>query len=95
MAVVPATAESPWSRYLIVLYEYPAPQVADQREIDRGLFVISLPSLVHMKLQSYSDQDRVHLRDLIEVGLADRSMLSVLSPRLADRLDSLLKEFGQ
>jgi hypothetical protein len=75
-------------------YEYPAPQLADRRELGPGRFVISLPSLVQMKLQSNRDQDRVHLRDLIDVGLVGRSMHSTLPPELATRLDSLLKEFG-
>jgi hypothetical protein len=75
-------------------YEYPAPKVADLRELAPGLFVVALPDLVQMKLQSFRDQDRVHLRDLIEVGLVDRSFHSALPPELATRLDLLLKEFG-
>jgi hypothetical protein len=75
-------------------YEYPAPQLTDYQELAPGFFVISLPALVHMKLQSFRDQDRVHLRDLIDVGLVDRSFQAKLPPELAARLDSLLKEFG-
>ncbi len=47
-----------------------------------------------MKLLSNRDQDRVHLRDLIEVGLATRDLLPDLPPDLASRLDALLSEAG-
>jgi hypothetical protein len=48
-----------------------------------------------MKLLSYRDQDRVHLRDMIEVGLIDREFLTALSPLLVARLEPLLTEAGQ
>ncbi|MFM7842732.1 MAG: hypothetical protein ACKPEY_00680, partial [Planctomycetota bacterium] len=46
--------------------------------------------LVRMKLTSFRDKDRVHLRDLISVGLMDRSWLERLSPLLRARLADLL-----
>ena len=51
---------------------------------------VSLAGLVRMKLTAHRDQDRVHLRDMIDVGLIDRSMMSGLPPELATRLDVLL-----
>lgn len=57
--------------------------------------VVSLPALVRMKLAAWRDQDRVHLRDLIDVGLIDRSLLPALHPELAARLDPLLTEMGR
>jgi hypothetical protein len=48
-----------------------------------------------MKLMSFRDQDRVHLRDLIDVGLATRDLLLNLPPDLAGRLDALLTESGR
>lgn len=48
-----------------------------------------------MKLVSYRDQDRVHLRDMIDVGLIGREMMKDLPQDLADRLDSLLTESGR
>jgi hypothetical protein len=48
-----------------------------------------------MKLMSNRDQDRVHLRDLIEVGLIGRDLLSPLPPNLATRLEALLIEAGR
>jgi hypothetical protein len=52
--------------------------------------VITLDSLVLMKLMSNRDKDRMHLRDIIGVGLIDRSWLAKLPPELADRLQQIL-----
>ncbi len=43
-----------------------------------------------MKLTSFRDKDRVHLRDLIDVGLVDQSWCERLPPHLAARLKELL-----
>jgi queuine/archaeosine tRNA-ribosyltransferase len=48
-----------------------------------------------MKLMANRDQDRVHLRDLIEVGLVGRDMMTNVPPELAARLDALLTEAGR
>jgi hypothetical protein len=48
-----------------------------------------------MKLLSNRDQDRVHLRDLIEAGLVGRDLLGQLPPALAERLEALLSEAGR
>jgi hypothetical protein len=52
--------------------------------------VITLESLVTMKLMSNRDKDRTHLRDLIGVGLIDASWLPKLPPDLAARLKMIL-----
>jgi hypothetical protein len=58
---------------------------------DTGDFsLISLPELVRMKLTSFRDKDRMHLRDLIDVGLVNESWSRQLPPSLATRLDELL-----
>jgi hypothetical protein len=57
--------------------------------------VVSLPGLVRMKLMSNRDQDRVYLRDLIDVDLVERDLVSSLPPELADRLVALLSESGR
>ncbi len=44
-----------------------------------------------MKLTSFRDKDRVHLRDLIEVGLIDANWLPRLPVELRDRLQNLLE----
>ncbi len=64
----------------------------DVDEIERvsGFRLIGLDELVAMKLTSYRDKDRMHLRDLIDVGLIDRDRLDRLPVELAPRLRELL-----
>jgi hypothetical protein len=44
-----------------------------------------------MKLTSFRDKDRVHLHDLIEVGLIDESWLKKIPSALRSRLQQLLE----
>ena len=68
----------------------------DRRELlAPGLWVVVLPELVQMKLQANRDHDRVHLRDMIDVGLIGREMLATLPPVLAERLLPLLADSGR
>lgn len=73
----------------------PSPPIADRVVLEAGKAVVSLPGLVRMKLLTDRDQDRVHLRDLIDVDLASRDFLRDLPPDLASRLDALLAELGR
>ena len=67
----------------------PAPEI--QTVNDPANFpVIALESLIAMKLMSNRDKDRTHLRDMIGVGLIDRSWLPKLPPELAHRLQQIL-----
>ena len=75
-------------------YELPSPTI-DRRQTIAGIDAVSLPALVLMKLLSNRDQDRVHLRDMIDVGLVGRELLEGLPPSLAERLDALLSESGR
>jgi len=43
-----------------------------------------------MKLTSFRDKDRVHLRDLMDVGLVDESWLERVPAVLRTRLQELL-----
>jgi hypothetical protein len=52
--------------------------------------VLALEALVRMKLTSFRDKDRTHLRDLIGVGLVDETWPSRFIPELAARLQQLL-----
>ena len=62
----------------------------DQAE-DAGEFqLISLPALVTMKLTSFRDKDRMHLRDLLDAGLVDETWTKKLPPELAARLKQIL-----
>jgi Uncharacterised nucleotidyltransferase len=71
--------------------EHPLPSPHLSTIDDPGGFrVITLEALVHMKLLSNRDKDRTHVRDLIGVGLIDRSWLAKLPPVLAERLQAIL-----
>jgi hypothetical protein len=48
-----------------------------------------------MKLMANRDHDRAHLRDMIDVGLIDRTMLVELPSELVVRLEMLLTEQGR
>lgn len=76
-------------------YPLPSPTVQDRQNLEHDKPVVTLPGLVRMKLMSWRDQDRVHLRDMIEVGLVGRELLSGLIPELAARLEPLLIEAGR
>jgi len=76
-------------------YDVPSPPIEQRQELTPGIEVVSLAGLVRMKLQSDRDQDRVHLRDMIDVGLIGRDLLDGLPPSLAERLDALLAEAGR
>lgn len=69
----------------------PVPDV-DDSEPATGFRVVDLPSLVRMKLVAYRDKDRVHIRDLIGVGLIDESWPARYPPELAGRLQALLDD---
>ncbi len=68
----------------------PAPDISESEEADR-FRLVSLPALVRMKLTSFRDKDRTHLRDLIELGLLDEAWLDRLPPELCPRLRELLE----
>jgi len=70
-------------------YIAPAPDVAES-EATESFRLVTLDALVRMKLTSYRDKDRTHLRDLIEVGLVDASWCPRLPAELRARLQSLL-----
>ena len=59
-----------------------------------GFRVITLESLVNMKLLSNRDKDRTHVRDMIGVGLIDRSWVEKYPPVLAERLQNIFDTPG-
>jgi hypothetical protein len=73
----------------------PTPSITDRQELEPGKSVVTLRGLVQMKLTANRDKDRVHLRDMIDVGLIDRSMLAGLPAELTERLDALLTDAGR
>ena len=72
-------------------YVVAAPKTSQSRDID-GKQIVDLVELLRMKLVSNRDKDRVHVRDLIAVGLIDESWLPKLEPSLAQRLKVLLDD---
>lgn len=70
-------------------YVLAAPDVADSEATALGC-VLSLEALVTMKLTSFRDKDRVHLRDLLDVELIDVDWRLRLPPELAARLQQII-----
>jgi hypothetical protein len=64
------------------------PDVSDSEQTET-FCLLSLDALVRMKLTSFRDKDRVHLRDLIDVGLVDESWLKKIPAQLRPRLQQL------
>lgn len=61
-----------------------------QSEQAENFKVLSLQPLVQIKLTAFRDKDRMHLRDLLDVGLIDQSWVTKYPPELAKRLQSLI-----
>jgi hypothetical protein len=72
-------------------YAEPAPDVEPYAAMPIGR-TLPLEALVAMKLTSYRDHDRTHVRDMIEVGLIDETWLDRVPPTLRDRLQALLDD---
>jgi hypothetical protein len=49
-------------------------------------------ALVRMKLNSFRDKDRVHIRDMISVGLVDETWLTLYPDPIRQRLQSILDD---
>ena len=69
----------------------PTADVTERVEAD-DYAIVDLDALVRMKLNSFRDKDRTHLRDLISLGLVDVSWLPRLVPEHATRLQQLLDD---
>ncbi len=68
-------------------YPVPSPSIRETVRDPHGFAVLDLPALVRMKLSSFRDIDRVHIADLLEVGLIDQAIRAELPIELRDRLD--------
>jgi hypothetical protein len=72
-------------------YAAPAPDVKESEKPGEGqVRVLSLEALVRMKLTSFRDKDRTHLRDMLEVGLIDATWKPRFTEPLAARLQQLI-----
>lgn len=72
-------------------YTSPTPTL-EQAVVINDKRVVPLEGLVEMKLNSFRDKDRTHLRDMIHIGLIDASWPNRLPPQLGQRLQGLLDD---
>ena len=72
-------------------YVTPSAEVTEAVPANDYVIVDLLP-LVKMKLNSFRDKDRTHLRDMIELDIVDTSWLTKLHPQHAARLQQLLDD---
>jgi len=68
----------------------PAPDVTES-EPGPEFTIAALDALVQMKLTSFRLQDKVHLLDLLEVGLIDASWCDRFPPELSARLREMIE----
>ena len=71
-------------------YVTEAPDV-DEAEVDPNFRLLRLEAVVRMELTSFSIEGRMHLRDLIDVGLVDENWYARLPAPLAERLRELVE----
>ncbi len=67
----------------------PNPDVTDAEQSEH-FRILSLKSLVQIKLTAFRDKDRTHLRDLLGVGLINTAWTERYPPELASRLQRLI-----
>lgn len=71
----------------------PTPEVNDS-ERGADFRVISLEALVRMKLTSFRDKDRTHLRDMLDIGMLDAAWVGRFPSELGARLQQLIDTPG-
>ncbi len=72
-------------------YDSPTPRIG-QSVLIEGKRIVELEELVRMKLNSYRDKDRTHLRDMLSVGLIDASWPPRFESPLDQRLQALIDD---
>jgi hypothetical protein len=70
-------------------YLAPTPDVSESEGGERYR-VLNLEALLRMKLTSFRDKDRTHIRDLIDIGLIDATWTARFPAELAGRLQQIL-----
>jgi len=73
-------------------YAHAAPNVSEAVREPGAFAVLDLPALVRMKLTSLRPIDRVHVADLLGIGLIDDRVRAGLPPDLRARLIEIEKE---
>ena len=72
-------------------YSTATPSIHQVVDIE-GRSIVALAALVEMKLNSFRDKDRTHLRDMIQIGLIDSTWPARFAKNLGDRLQELLDD---
>jgi len=72
-------------------YSTATPRIDQAVDIE-GRSIVELDALVEMKLNSFRDKDRTHLRDMIQIGLIDSTWPERFAKNLGDRLQELLDD---
>ncbi|MFC1759024.1 hypothetical protein ACFL2H_09690 [Planctomycetota bacterium] len=72
-------------------YAMPSAQITESVPAD-DYTIVELEALVRMKLNSFRDKDRTHLRDMIDLQLIDATWIGRLHPQHASRLQELLDD---
>lgn len=72
-------------------YPEPVPDI-DQYSLMGSARTLPIEKLITMKLTSFRDKDRVHVRDMISIGIIDENWLDRFSPVLRERLQTLLND---
>lgn len=70
-------------------YAYAAPALTETVRDPEGFWVLDLPALVRMKLTSLRDIDKVHIADLLRVGMVSQRLRGSLPPDLRRRLEDI------
>jgi len=68
-----------------------SPDITEAQAVSEGFTVVSLPALVRMKLTSFRDIDRVHVADMLSVGLISPAVRASLPAELLSRLDEIIR----
>jgi hypothetical protein len=76
-------------------YPHRAPDLDEVVRDAAAFAVLDLAALVRMKLTSLRDIDRVHIADLLSVGLIDVAVRASLPPELRGRLGEIEKASEQ
>jgi len=70
----------------------PVPVIEEFESMEMGERTLPLEKLVKMKLTSFRLKDRVHILDMMSIGLIDQAWTGKLSTELASRLQELLDD---
>jgi hypothetical protein len=71
-------------------YSHPTPALDESLyDAHLGFWVVDLGPLLRMKLTSFRDVDRVHVADMLSVGLIDDAVRDSLPPDLVERLRAI------